>query len=748
MVFVSNLLTPLLDLAAIGVVLIAGIVYFRYRPPKGHPGQGLVIVGIALMGMFYAFDLLIMYVMPSLTAQVSASVLQNLHTDYGWLINICGIALVTGGFSLNLIAQNRVAEALEKSEARFQNYTEFASDWYWEMDTDLRFTNISGRYEALTGKSLVDSIGRTRREIYADVLHSGSTEEAAIVEANLQIMEAHKPFRNLEVTWHQADGSMGSYLIHGKPVFADHGVFSGYRGTGTRITGQRQTETELAATNSLLPSTIEGWPGSVTLRDAEGRYVFFSAHGAQLMGKPAEAFIGHTMAEVMGEIDVDTIDEYVKKVIETGEPTLKLEVEPARLPGRHIVYNIVPIQVSAGRPEYILTTGLDISEAKQLEEQVRCSQRMEAVGQLTGGIAHEFNNFLQVINGNLDLMQRELPEDDKMQRRFQAIFRNVTRGADLADRLLSFSRKQPLAPKALMIGTVLSEIQPMLLQTLGETIRVTIEVPTDIWQVRADLGQLENALLNLALNARDAMPDGGVINLVAGNIRLDAEAASSHEEARPGEYVMLGVTDNGSGIKADDIDHAFEPFFTTKDVGKGTGIGLSMVYGFAQQSGGFAEIESQVGHGTTIRLYLPRLPGEVNETAASPEQVNETTMLGSGTILLVEDDEDVRETLAQQLIGLGYAVIQAKDGISAQTILSDGRHVDLLFTDLVMPGGVSGPELAEQSLRLNEGLKVLYTTGYSDGIIADTGQFQDDAIVLRKPYNKAKLASAIAKILS
>ncbi|MFP6746022.1 MAG: ATP-binding protein, partial [Alphaproteobacteria bacterium] len=283
---------------------------------------------------------------------------------------------------------------------------------------------------------------------------------------------------------------------------------------------------------------------------------------------------------------------------------------------------------------------------------------------------------------------------------------------------------------------------------LGETIEVKVEPAGDIWAAEADPGQLENALLNLALNARDVMPGGGVITLSANNIRLDEQRAAAHEEVMPGDYVMLSVADTGGGMREEDISRAFEPFFTTKDVGKGAGLGLSMVYGFARQSGGFAEIESELGTGTTVRLYLPRLTQAREEATADRDSPPAAAAPGGGTILLVEDDADVRESLAGQLTRLGYRVIEAEDGAAALAAMAGGQRIDLLFTDVVMPGGMSGLELARQRLPHRPELKVLYTTGYSEDVVAETGQMEDGAVVLHKPYDKTKLAAAISRMLN
>ena len=399
---------------------------------------------------------------------------------------------------------------------------------------------------------------------------------------------------------------------------------------------------------------------------------------------------------------------------------------------------------------------------------------MEAVGQLTGGIAHEFNNLLQVVAGNLELLQVGNFDDPNREKRYEAIHRNVKRGAELTDRLLSFSRRQPLAPSALNIAKVLADLQGILLQTLGETIRVTIEKSADLWAAKADPGQLDNALLNLALNSRDAMNSGGEITLSAANITIDdaglpsmegwgqQETQNAHDTAAYdtgaydsdtyglGDYVVISVRDTGFGMSSDTLAHVFEPFFTTKDAGKGTGLGLSMVYGFARQSGGFVTIESELGVGTAIHLYLPRLVDEVAaetepHVVAVPAQ-NQSPH--SKVVLLVEDDADVRSSLFDQIDALGYRVIEASDGVEALRVYDAAGRVDLLFTDIVMPGGISGFELAHSLRTRQSSLKVIFTSGYNDEVVAETGTPDEGSILLHKPYDRQTLAAALSQAIN
>ncbi len=496
-----------------------------------------------------------------------------------------------------------------------------------------------------------------------------------------------------------------------------------------------------------LRVVTDNLPGSMTHIGTDLRYQFINKGAEEWLGRPASEIIGELVPDILGAATYDQLRPHIDAVLAGKPQEFEAKVAyPDGLP-REMEIAYVPHVALDGAVIGYFALALDVSERHALEERLRQSQKMEAVGQLTGGISHEFNNLLQVVSGNLELLETEGRSDEDAKKRFDAIYRNVSRGAELTDRLLSFSRRQPLAPKSVDIGAVLTEMQGMLRQTLGETIRVEVKYTGDIGTASVDPGQLENALLNLALNARDAMAGGGRIVLSADNITLDDEVASRHEGGMAGDYIVISVQDDGGGMSEEAITHAFEPFFTTKVVGKGTGLGLSMVYGFAQQSGGFAAIDSEFGSGTTIRLYLPRVKMvEAPETArsAGPVRTGPAAVSGGNTVLLVEDDADVRASLADQISGLGYHVIEASDGVEALSQFEISPRVDLLLTDVVMPGGLNGLDLARQLRELQPDLHVIYTTGYSDDIVAQSGQMEDGTSLLHKPYDGKALARALA----
>ncbi|MGF6673764.1 response regulator [Paraburkholderia sp. WSM4174] len=378
------------------------------------------------------------------------------------------------------------------------------------------------------------------------------------------------------------------------------------------------------------------------------------------------------------------------------------------------------------------------------EEQLRQAQKMEAIGSLTGGVAHDFNNVLQVINGNLQMLAADANDDPVTQRRLSAATDAVKRGAKLAAHLLAFARRQPLSPTVLNPRRLLTGMSEMLHRALGETVRIDTVLSDDLWNVQVDRNQLENALLNLAINARDAMRADGVLTVRATNRTLDAAFCRGKPELSPGEYVEFSVADTGSGMPPEVLQRVFEPFFTTKPDGHGTGLGLSMVFGFARQSGGHVSIESEVGHGTTVSLFFPRCC-----EAEAPETVDGTaaSVGGGETILVVEDDADVRLTAVEMLAQLGYKVLTASNGDAALQFIDSDMPIDLLFTDVVMPGKLKSVELAQRAAARTPPLPTLFTSGYTRDEIVHHGKLDAGITLLSKPYRRDDLARLVRNVL-
>jgi PAS domain S-box-containing protein len=384
---------------------------------------------------------------------------------------------------------------------------------------------------------------------------------------------------------------------------------------------------------------------------------------------------------------------------------------------------------------------------QEAHEALRQSQKMETVGQLTGGIAHDFNNLLQIVSGNLDLLRQKLPSDAGFLMRYaDRAFTGAERAATLTQRLLAFSRRQPLAPKPVDINRLIPGMSELLHRTLGETVEVEAVLAPRLWTVEADPNQLENAIINLAINARDAMPEGGKLTIETQNTHLDHSYAAQNPEVAAGQYAVICISDTGFGMDPETAARAVEPFFTTKEVGKGTGLGLSMVYGFVKQSGGHIKIYSEPGQGTTVKMYLPRLLGKFDQ---QPDDagVGAAEAQGEESILVCEDDEDVRAYSAEVLRELGYRVFEAADGPSALALLQANRQIDLLFTDVVLPGGMSGSVLAKEAAKLQPGIRTLFTTGYARNAIVHHGRLDPGVELLTKPFSYADLAARVRDIL-
>jgi len=395
--------------------------------------------------------------------------------------------------------------------------------------------------------------------------------------------------------------------------------------------------------------------------------------------------------------------------------------------------------------QLIYAVANDITEQRQTEQSLRRAQKMEAIGQLTGGIAHDFNNILGIISGNLDLLKHQVT-DDKARKRVETIKGSAQRAADLTKQLLGFSRQQSTQRIRTDIRRVIRQMESLIASSLTPEIAVEQQFAEDLWQTEIDPGDFQDALLNLAINARDAMPDGGILTLEARNCTLDTAYCAQNPGATPGEYVQLAVSDNGMGIAPADREKIFEPFFTTKPPGKGTGLGLAMVYGFAKRSKGYIQVYSEQEIGATFRLYLPRAEGEEQPQEATSEST-ERLPRGNETLLVVDDEEELLKLAEESLLALGYRVLTASSGWQAMERLAESPNIDLLFSDVVMPGGMNGYELAERATNAYPQLKVLLTSGYTDKAVAHNGQARFAANLLSKPYSQAELAQGVRALL-
>lgn len=403
------------------------------------------------------------------------------------------------------------------------------------------------------------------------------------------------------------------------------------------------------------------------------------------------------------------------------------------------------IRDDKGKAIRMLGSMADVTDAHEMSERLRQAQKLEAVGQLTGGVAHDFNNLLTVILGNAELLTEQLTDKQQLRLLAEMTATAAERGAELTNRLLAFARRQPLEPQRVKLPKLIRSMDTLIRRTLSENIDIEMVFGGGLWMAEVDPNQLESALLNLAINARDAMPSGGKLTIEASNAFLDDDYAAHHEEVTPGQYVMISVTDTGNGMSEDILDRVFEPFFTTKQMGKGSGLGLSMVYGFVKQSRGHIKIYSEIDEGTCIKLYLPRAVSTedpIYEGHLAPEIKG-----GHEKILVVEDNTLVLEHVSTLLKGLGYQVVSTSNADEAQDVLTQLADIDLLFTDIVMPGTMNGRQLAELAQQIRPGIRILFTSGYTENAIVHHGRLDRGVQLLNKPYRRQELAAKVRKVL-
>ncbi len=514
------------------------------------------------------------------------------------------------------------------------------------------------------------------------------------------------------------------------------------------ITALKQAQADLMTREAHLRSILETVPEAMVVIDEDGVVTSFSAAATQLFGYDPEEVIGRNVKMLMPAPYRDEHDGYIGRYLDTGD---------ARIIGYGRVVKgltkggeVFPMELAVGEAQASgqrIFTGFirDLTTRQRMEEELRQSQKMEAIGQLTGGVAHDFNNLLTVIAGNLEMIEGSLSDADQreMLREAQDALQE---GAKLTAQLLAFGRRQPLNPEPTDIGPLVSNFAELMRRTLGESIELSIVTTGSAHLAVVDATQLQNALLNLVINARDATPHGGRLTIEISHARLDTDYAQMYPEVRTGRYVLIAVSDTGEGMSEEVRRRAFEPFFTTKPTGAGTGLGLSMVYGFVKQSGGNVQLYSELGRGTVVRVFLPLAEAVENAPAPAASRADVDAMPGgSETILVVEDDPRLRRVVNRRLRSLGYQVIEAENGTSALKLLAAHPEIAMIFTDFVMPGGMNGNELADAAFAARPDIKVLFTSGYAEPAAARrplrAGAW------LKKPYTATELADRIRDAL-
>jgi len=520
---------------------------------------------------------------------------------------------------------------------------------------------------------------------------------------------------------------------------------------------QKAGETSSPAVQAAkLRGILESAVTAIITIDHRGLIETVNPATERLFGYDAQELIGQNVKVLMPEPYRSEHDGYIANYAETGVKKIigiGREVSGRRKDGTTFPLHLSVSEFEAEGRRYFTGMIHDISDRKHVEDALReserrlaHSQKMEAVGQLTGGIAHDFNNLLLVITGNLELLEPRLL-DDESRSLLKEAQDAAALGSKLTDQLLTFARRRHMDAHTIQLNDLVVSITDMLRRTLGEHITLSTSLAREVWATRADPGQFQSAIVNMAVNARDAMVQGGKLVIETRNMVFDEQHIDSQSELQPGEYVQLSISDTGAGMPPDVRDRVFEPFFTTKEKGKGTGLGLAMVYGFVKQSGGHVTIYSEIGHGTTINLYLPRADRALVQDPVGKSKAD-NDVRARETILVVEDDERVRQLTIKRLKLIGYQVLQAPDGPSALEVLRRGDNVDLVFTDLIMPGGLSGREVAIRAREMRPGIKVLLTSGYAEELMHGDDLQRERLKVLRKPYQQADLVAALLDVLS
>ncbi|MEZ0495351.1 PAS domain S-box protein [Sphingomonas sp. IW22] len=663
--------------------------------------------------------------------------------------------------------------ALAESESRFRNMADHAPVMMWVTDPTGYCLHLNRQWYEFTGQTEAEAEGFG----WLEATHPDDRKAAE--EVFLRANAERAPFR-LEYRLRHVSGAYRWAIDAASPRFGENGEYLGYVGSVIDIHDRRQSEERLNRNEEQLRLATDMAEIGLWDFDVESDTLFWQPRVKAMFGVSDDA--AYSIADFYAGLHPDDFDATAEAFADALNPAKRslYDVEYRTVGKEDGVIRWVAakgraIFDHAGNCRRVLGTAIDITDRKRdeqmlkdinatleqrvadeiarrdnAEEALRQAQKMEAVGQLTGGIAHDFNNLLTVVTGNIDMAGRALEAsgvtDSRARRALDNAMKGAERAASLTQRLLAFSRRQPLAPKALDVDKLVSGMSDMLNRTLGETVHLEVVTSPSLWRTEADPHQLESAILNLAVNARDAMSSGGTLTIETANARLDEEYSAAHAEVAPGQYVVISVSDTGQGMDKETIARAFEPFFTTKEVGKGTGLGLSMVYGFVKQSGGHVKVYSEEDHGTTVKIYLPRLmsgePDESGEITAglevSPRQE---------CILVVEDDDDVRSYSVDCLRDLGYHVIEAHDGPAALRLLErQGASVDLLFTDVVMPN-MSGRELADLARQTHPQLKVLYTSGYTRNAIVHGGRLDAGVEMIAKPFTVSALAQKIRDVL-
>jgi PAS domain S-box-containing protein len=638
------------------------------------------------------------------------------------------------------VSETRKAElALQREAEERLRIFETSQDLIVVTDPKGNYVQVSPSAQAIIGFRPDEMIGQSAVDfIHPDDLESTRTEMRAArrgrVMRNFMTRYVHRDGRPVALTW------MGTWS---EPVRRHFFI-------GRDMTEMKAAQDALLESERMARRIIETALDAFVQIDDAGIVTDWNSQAEKIFGWSRAEALGRVLAElIIPEAERLRHEEGMRTFLQTGRgPILgvRLEVQAQRRDGKSITVELSVTAIER-RGRHVFNGFIrDLTDKIAAEVQFRQAQKMDAVGQLTGGVAHDFNNMLTVILGTIEILADGVADRPNLAAVAKLIEEAAEQGADLTRRLLAFARRQPLQPREVDINELIVSAGKLLRPTLGEQIEIETLLADDPWLAFVDPGQLTTAILNLSLNARDAMPQGGKLILETLNATLDQSYAGQHADVVPGQYVLVAISDTGRGIAPELLEKIFEPFFTTKEVGKGTGLGLSMVYGFVKQSGGHIKVYSEQGHGTTVKLYLPRsVEPSKAQLDSKPSQKFER---GTELVLVVEDDALVRDYVIAQLGSLGYRTLSAGNAEAALRIIDAEPAIDLLFTDVIMPGPMNGRQLVDEATKRRPGLKVLYTSGYTENAIVHQGRLDPGVVLLAKPYRKQDLARMLRVALA
>jgi PAS domain S-box-containing protein len=620
-------------------------------------------------------------------------------------------------------------------ERLFSAVVDSSNDAIITKSLDGTITAWNRAAERLFGFSAAEAVGRPIDIIIPEETRD-ELEEILASPRNGQTIEQHETVL-ADRNGRPIDVTLGLF-----PLRSPDGEIIGASKVARDITERKRAQMALNREIEERQRIFETSQDLILVTDGFGEFVQVSPSAMTILGFRPEDMIGRSAAEFVHPDDLERIREEMRAA-RHGLVKRNFEARNLHSDGHEVTLNWMATWSEPVKRHFFI--GRDLTEKRTAEAQFRQAQKMDAIGQLTGGVAHDFNNVLTVITGTIGILSDAVADRPELAAVTKLIDDAAERGAQLTRHLLAFARKQPLQPREIDVNALVLEAAKLLHPTLGEQITITPQLTQDAWPALVDPNQLTTAILNLALNARDAMPEGGKLVLETRNVHLDEGYASMNADVAPGNYVMIAVSDTGAGIPAALLERVFDPFFTTKEVGKGTGLGLSMVFGFVKQSGGHIKIYSEEGHGTSVKIYLPRSTG-VQETAYEVMQAGPVEG-GTEKILIVEDDALVRQYVVTQITSLGYSALEAANAVEALEIIDDEAGIDLLFTDIIMPGPMNGRQLADEAMRRRPALRTLFTSGYTENAIVHHGRLDYGVLLLAKPYRKSDLARMIRAAL-